>query len=214
MHFNFTHNYRFETRLKSNIEHLDTVTETKLIGTISTNDLKWDQNTNNIVKRSYSRMELLRKLSGFGAPQKDMKLVYITFIRSVCEQSSSVWHSGLTQQNSEDIERIQKIALKIILKEKYIDYQNALNVLDLKKLKDRREILSLEFAKKCLRNDKMKKLFPPSDKEHQMLTRNVEHFKVFFAHTERMKSSPIIYMQKQLNEEVDRRNEEKRIWNN
>ena len=84
-----------------------------------------------------------------------MKSVYITFIRSVCEQSSSVWHSGLTQQNSEDIERIKKIALKIILKEKYIDYQNALNVLDLKKLKDRREILSLEFAIKCLKNYKI-----------------------------------------------------------
>ena len=96
MHFNFTHNYLFETRLKSNIEHLDTVTETKLIGTISTNDLKWDQNTNIIVKRSYSRMELLGTLSGFDAPQKDLKLVYIKCIRSVHEQSSRVWHSGLT----------------------------------------------------------------------------------------------------------------------
>ena len=57
-------------------------------------------------------MQLLRKLSGFGAPISDLKIVYITFIRSVCEQSSSVWHSGLTQQNEEDLERIQKIALK------------------------------------------------------------------------------------------------------
>ena len=51
MHFNLTHNYQFGTRLKLNNEQLDTVTETKLLGTILTNDLKWDQNTNNIVKR-------------------------------------------------------------------------------------------------------------------------------------------------------------------
>ena len=159
-------------------------------------------------------MELLRKLSGFGAFQKDLKLVYITFIRSVCEQSSSVWHSGLTLQNEEDIGRIQKVALKIILKENYKDYQHALNVLDLKNLKDRREKLSLEFAKKCLRNEKRKNLSPPNDNNHQIETRNLEHFKVVFAHTERFKKSPIICMQTQLNQEVIRRNEERKIWNN
>ena len=52
-------------------------------------------------------MELLGTLSGFDAPQKDLKLVYIKCIRSVHEQSSRVWHSGLTQQNSEDIVRIK-----------------------------------------------------------------------------------------------------------
>ena len=57
-------------------------------------------------------MQLLRKLFGFGAPISDLKLVYISFVRSVCEQSSSVWHSGLTLQNEEDLERIQKVALK------------------------------------------------------------------------------------------------------
>ena len=118
-------------------------------------------------------------VSGFGAPTKDLKSVYITFIRSVCEQSSNVWHSGLSLQNTEDLERIQKIALKIIVKEKYKDYQNALNILDLEELKDRREKLSLHFAQKCLRNNKMKHLFPPNNKNHQMKTRKAEHFNVF-----------------------------------
>ena len=40
MHFNFTHNYQFGTRLKIHNEQLETVTETKLSGTIFTNDLK------------------------------------------------------------------------------------------------------------------------------------------------------------------------------
>ena len=214
MVFNFTNKYQFGTRLKLGDEQLETVTETKLLGTILTNDLKWDQNTNNIVKRAYARMELLRKLSGFGAPTKDLKSVYITFIRSVCEQSSNVWHSGLSLQNTEDLERIQKIALKIILKEKYKDYKNALNILDLEELKDRREKFSLNFAQKCLRDNKMKHLFPPNNKNHQMKTRKSEHSKVFHVHTERLKNSLIIYMQNQLNKEVWRKIEERKFWNN
>ena len=35
------------------------------------------------------------------------------------------------------VERVQKVALKIILKENYQTYENALNVLDLETLKDR-----------------------------------------------------------------------------
>ena len=88
-----------------------------------------------------------KELVCFDAPTKDLKLVYITFIRSVCEQSSSVWHSGLNLQNTEDLERIQKVALKIMLKEKYKDYQNALNILDPEELKDKREQLSLNLKR-------------------------------------------------------------------
>ena len=75
MLFNFTNNFQFSTRLKLENEILETVTETRLLGTIISSDLKWDSNTNNIVKRAYARMELLRKLSGFGAPISDLKTV-------------------------------------------------------------------------------------------------------------------------------------------
>ena len=76
MLFNFTHNYQFRTRLKLGNELLETVTQTKLLGTILTSDLRWDKNTNNIVKKAYARMQLLWKLSGFGAPISDLKIVY------------------------------------------------------------------------------------------------------------------------------------------
>ena len=65
-----------------------------------------------------------------------------------------------------DLERVQKIALKIILKEKYKNYENALNTLELETLKYRREKLCFAFAQKCLKNKKMKHLFPP-DKTNQ-----------------------------------------------
>ena len=128
MLFNFTYNYQFRTRLTVDNEVLETVDNTKLLGTVISSDLKWDLNTNRIVKRAYAKMELVRKLSGFGAPTSDLKIIYVTFVRSQLEKSSCVWHSGLTQENEVDLERVQKLALKIILKNDYKNYQNALNI--------------------------------------------------------------------------------------
>ena len=112
MLFNYTKNYQFRTRLTIENKTIETVEETKLLGTIITPDLKWDKKTEKIVKRSYARMEILRKLSAFQPPQNDMKQIYITFIRSLLEQSSNVWHSSLTQQNKNDLERVKKNSLK------------------------------------------------------------------------------------------------------
>ena len=148
MIFNFTNKYQFSTRLTLEDEILETVSETKLLGTIVSNDLKWDKNVANIVKKANQRMELLRKISVFGASHDEMKNIYILYIRSLIEQKCTVWHSGLTVEKCQDLERLQKSALKIILKESYKTYEHALNILDLENLFDRREYLCLKFAKK------------------------------------------------------------------
>ena len=56
-------------------------------------------------------------------------------------------------------------------------------------------------------------LFPPNDKNYHMKTRDPENFKVYSAHTERFKKSPIIYMQNQLNKEAKRKIIERKLWN-
>ena len=119
----------------------------------------------------------------------------------------------MTSENEIDLERVQKIALKIILKDKYKTYENALNILELDTLKDRREKLCLAFAQKCLKNKKMKHLFPPNRKNHEMETRVYENFEVFHANTERFKNGPIIYMQNLLNREVKQRIRQEKLWN-
>ena len=47
------------------------------------------------------------------------------YIRSVVEQACVVWHSSLTKGEQLDIERIQKVAMRIILKDEYINYTHA-----------------------------------------------------------------------------------------
>ena len=51
----------------------------KLLGVIITNDLKWDANTESLVKRANSRMELLRKVASFGTSIEG-KVIYTDFL--------------------------------------------------------------------------------------------------------------------------------------
>ena len=97
-----------------------------------------------------------------------------------------------------DLERVQKSALKVILKEKFQGYKKTLKTLDLKSLDERN--LCLNFALKCTKNKKVQNLFPKNLKTHEMATRNTEKYHVNHAHTERLRKSAVIYMQKLLNE--------------
>ena len=92
------------------------VDEAKVLGVILTNDLKWSKNTESLIKRANARMELLRMLSSFNAPIKDMVIIYFIYIRSILEQSCVIRHSTLTEEDQIRLERVQKNALRNILK--------------------------------------------------------------------------------------------------
>ena len=52
MIFNFSKNHQFSTRLELDGEILEIVNDTKLLGTTISNDLKWEKNTQSIVRTS------------------------------------------------------------------------------------------------------------------------------------------------------------------
>ena len=109
-------------------------------------------------------------------PRLHLKNIYILFVGSQLEQSASVWHSALTQENKDDIERVQKSALKIILQEKYHHYKKALALLDIETVENRREDLCLNFARKGFKNKKLSKIFPLNNKTHNMKTRDCDKY--------------------------------------
>ena len=141
MVFNFSKKYQFSPRFEIDGDKIEVIDSTQLLGTIITSDLRWEENTNHIVKKSNSRMELLRRVASFGADVRDLRTIYILFVRSQLEHSSVVWHSSLTEQQKSDLERVQRSALKVIPGNKYESYQKALNILDLEPLEQRREYL-------------------------------------------------------------------------
>ena len=204
MIINFTENYKFTTRLQLKNKNIDVINSTRLLGTILTDDLLWDLNTQHLVKKANARMQLLRKVASFSPPVEDLKIIYILYVRSILEQSATVCYSSLTEENISDLERIQKSAVKIILQEKYSGYENGLAQLGLDDLKTRREQLCLDFAKKCTKSKKMQHMFPKNDKNHVMKSRNQEFYHVQHANTSRFQKSALIYMQKLLNDDLNK----------
>ena len=156
MIFNFSKKNKFSTQLALKNENIELIKEIKLLGTYITDDLKWNRNTAEIVKKAYRRMQLLHKAAGFTRSISDLRSIYLTYIRSILEQSAVVWHSSLSLKNIKDLERVQKSAAKIILGRNFLNYKNALKILNLDSLHERRKKICLKFAKNCLKYDRVK----------------------------------------------------------
>ena len=120
---------------------IDVVEEIKLLGLIIRSDLKWSSNTNAMVAKAYKRLWILRRLKNLGASVADLLDVYCKQVRSILEFGAPVWHSGITQGENKDIERVQKAAFHIILGGRYFSYQDALCTLNMNSLVERRDSL-------------------------------------------------------------------------
>ena len=126
----------------------------KILGLILRNDLKWRSNTDNMIRKAYSRLWIIKRLRNAGASLEDMLDVYIKQIRSVLEFGVPVWNSGLTREEISDIERVQKSFLHIVLGQKYLNYESALLLTYLETLQSRRKALCVKFAKKAAKHGK------------------------------------------------------------
>ena len=204
MIFNFTRDHQFTSRTTMENVNIDVIKQTKLLGVMVCDNLSWDSNTAYLVKRANARMRLLHKLVEFCIPQSDLINIYVLYVRSILEQSCQVWHSSLTLENFQDLERVQKTALRIILKDDYISYSNALEITGLSTLFERRSKLCLKFAKSSLKHQEMKNMFPLNPVSYDVETRFREKFKVAQSRTERHKNSAIPYMQRLLNTKLNK----------
>ena len=188
----------FTPTTKIDGELLEVVEEMKLLGVKITSDLKWNSNTKYIVNKAYSRLWILKRLKIMGANQQELLDTYFKKVRSVLEYAAVVWHAGLTTKNTSDIERVQKCALAIILGQKYLSYENALNFLGLNRLKIRRESLCLKFAEKALKSEKHKSWFV-LDSNPNNTRRIVKKVKSVQCRTQRFLKSALPYLTSLLN---------------
>ena len=84
-------------------------------------------------------------LKKYCAPVKDLLKFYCSVIRSVLEYGDILWHGGLTLSQSQDIERIQKRALRIITPD--LSYEDALASSKLRPHNQRRDIHCSDLIK-------------------------------------------------------------------
>ena len=133
-----------------------------------------------------------------------MILFYTMKIRSVLEFASPVFTSMLTDQLIMDIERIQKIVVKVILGPLYLSYDHALKYLSLTSLETRRKQLSLKFALACLDSPQHSHIFRERKSTYYKI-RNTRSFEEPHCHTKRYFSSPIPYLTRLLNEHFQKK---------
>ena len=143
-----------------------------------------------------ARMMILRNLYTFNVPEEDLVLIYWMYIRSVIEFNCSVWFSSITQDEKNDLERIQKVACKIIPKDSYSNYYDALKRLNIQNLSDWRTMLPTRFASKCTQHDKFKSLFHRNGIQS---TRKKEKYYEKFASKQKLHKSAIPSMQRLIN---------------
>ena len=194
----------FATRLNVNNINLEKISVTKLLGVWISEDMSWAKNCQDICRKSFSRLSLITKLRYVGVSRGDLLDIYILFIRSVTEYCSVSFHSSLTKQQSDKIEKIQKTCLKIILGEAYEDYQSALDEFGLQTLAQRREKRCLDFSMKCVKHPKNSRIFPLNPNQNKKV-RASEPFIVNFAKTSTYKKSAIPYCQRLLNKHLGKK---------
>ena len=194
----------FTTRLIINSKTIEQVRAIKLLGVWITEDLTWQRNCQELCKKAYARVSMLTKLKYVGTSKDDLLTVYKLFIRSCLEYCSVVFHSSLTMEQTNMLERCQKVCLKLIFTSEYTDYQSALVLANIPSLFDRREKRVLDFSTRALKHPRHKQLFPVSNKftENTHNIRQTEKFTVNFANTNAYKNSFVPYAQRKLNEEV------------
>ena len=119
---------------------VERVDKFKLLGVFISADLSWDSHVNYIVTKASKRLYCIRILVHIGIPADDIILIYCSIVRSVLEYACPVWHPGLTQKQSKDIERIQKRCLSMIFPN--LKYTESLQCSGLERLDTRRDKLT------------------------------------------------------------------------
>ena len=143
----------------------------------------------------------MHKVSKFGASYEDMKTIYFAYVRSMLEQAFNLWHTSITKEQEQSLERVQKSALKIFLNNKYLSFSNACDTLNKVNLKSRRQQLFERFTAKNINHQKFKQLFKENNTK-QCNLRNINEYEVKQATTKRLEKSTIIQMQKFANKQA------------
>ena len=123
-----------------NNKQIEVVSSAKLLLVVVSDNLRWNAHVESICKKAAMRLCFLKQLKHTKVPPKDMLLFYTTCIRPVLEYACPVFHHYLPQCLSNEMERLQKSALRIIQPD--LAYAEALVALDITSLYERRKALS------------------------------------------------------------------------
>ncbi|KAK3536977.1 hypothetical protein QTP86_029474 [Hemibagrus guttatus] len=86
----------------------------RFLGTTITQELKWEQNTRSLTKKTQQRMYFLRQLKKFLLPVKMLVNFYTAIIESILTSSITVWFAAAIARDKANLQRVIHSAEKVI----------------------------------------------------------------------------------------------------
>ena len=155
----------------------------KILGLTISDNLKWNDHIQDICSKASKRLYFLRILQRADFDVPDLVKMYRCYIRPVLEYACPLWHSCIPEYLCEQVEAVQKRALRIICK----------NVsTGIVSLKDRRESLCRKYFNRINKPSNCISNLLPSCSEHQYNLWN-NRLTSIKAKTERFRNSFIPY---------------------
>ena len=145
----------------------EVVKSMKILGIIMSDNLKWQENTDNMCSKARKRLWIIRRLKNLKIDTATMIDIYKMEIRSLLEYACPVWNGAISKDEIEQIEKVQKSFIKILVDSNKIDYQQMCVSLNLEILQTRRENLCKKFISKEYVNNAGKFLIYPTDVNRQ-----------------------------------------------
>ena len=154
-----------------------------------------------IIRKKYgARTGILRHLKKMSFCTKIMTEVYCSLIRPVLEYSANAFHTTLTQEQEEALERLQRMALKTI-HGWTTPYRECLELSQIDKLSARRERLFRVFTKKSFKSDRFKMAWFTYKTPSIYGLRKQDKVVQNFANCDRLQCAPIYKMRQLINAE-------------
>ena len=94
---------------------LEVVRSHKVLGLVIQNDLKWNEHIDSVVSKVSKRLYIIPTLRRGGVPTEDLLTLYFALIRPVLEYCCVVWHHYVPLCRANEVGRVQRRVLKIIL---------------------------------------------------------------------------------------------------
>ena len=192
MQVDFARNRNRYPPIEINGKPLEVVEEAKLLGLTIASNLRWNSHVNDVVSKSSKRVYLLVQLKRAKVPIQDILQFYSVCVRPILEYASTVFHYSIPKYLSDEIERVQKRALRIVYPN--LHYEDALVEAGMESLYARRQKACDKLFKQILEdpNHKLNNLIPRTDASTNYQLRNDKKIHVPKFCTERFKNTYII----------------------
>ena len=191
MKFNFRKTLDLPPIFKfDNCPSLGIVNETKILGIILSDSLKWSAHVSYMLKRAQKKIWTLRRMKLLKLDIDILVDFYCKEIRSIIEFGVAVWNSGITTKMSEQLERIQKYVSTL--------YCLILGLKLIEPLFYRRQSLCIKFIQKASQDPRHSDILSRNNNARNTRAKKPE-YREFKCLNARFYNSPLCYLTRLLN---------------